>query len=181
MPIIDHAAEAPMQALLAVLTIVFVAACGDSGPPPLVDDQVRVRFPAGGVVDVLEIQAVDRLPLRKAELIAPDGQATSAAYLAVNPSPSVSSFQGSPNGPYAGDTLGVGNIAAGVPLPALTTAATQQRTALLAMVSFASIPLPDPIEYRRDWQNYRVRLSFGEAPGEAETREVTVPAPPAGG
>jgi hypothetical protein len=169
-----------MRGVATILMMVLCAACADGGLSPLAGDQVRVRFPAGSVVDVIEVDTVNRLPLRKVELIAADGQATPAAYLNVNPSPSVTSRQGLPNGPYAGDAFGVGNIAAGVPGPALTAGAPQQRVAFLAMISTASIPLPDPVEYRRDWRSYRVRLSFGDAPGEVETREVDAPEPPPG-
>ena len=63
-----------MQAVFAILTIVFLAACADGGLSPLPNDQVRIRFPAGGVVDVIEVDAVNRLPLRNAELVAPDGE-----------------------------------------------------------------------------------------------------------
>jgi len=63
----------------------------------------------------------------------------------------------------------------------LTGEAPQQRTVFLVIVSTASIPLPDPVEYRRDWRSYRVRLGFGDAPGEVETREVDAPEPPPGG
>jgi hypothetical protein len=170
-----------MQAILAILSILPFVACTDSRLPPLESDQVRVRFPAGGVVDVIEVDAVTRLPLRKAELIAPDGVATPASYLIVNPSPSVTSYEGLPIRPYPGYASGVGNIAEGVPLPALTGGAPQQRAEFLAMVSDASILLPDPVEYRRDWRSYRVRLSFGDPPGEVETREVNAPEPPPAG
>ena len=170
-----------MHRVLEILVIALLAACADGGSPPSAGDQTRVRFPAGGVVNVIEVHAVNRLPLRKVELIAPDGQVTPASYLNVNPSPGVTTSQGLPNGPYAGNALGVGNIAAGGPLPALTGGAPQQRTAFLAMVSSATIPLPDPVEYRRAWQSYRVRLSFGDPPGEIETQEVAAPAPPPGG
>jgi len=163
-----------MQAVFAILTIVLLAACADDGLSPLASDQVRVRFPAGSVVDVIEVDAVNRLPLRKAELVSP------ASYLNVNPSPSITSYQGMPNGPYAGDALGVGNIAPGMPLPAVTGGAPQQRATFLVIVSSASIPLPDPVEYRQDWRNYRIRLSFGDAPDEVETREVDAPEPPPG-
>jgi hypothetical protein len=44
-------------------------------------------------------------------------------------------------------------------------------------VSSASIRLPDPVAYRRDWQGYRIRLRFG-GPPQVETREVAAPAPP---
>ena len=83
-----------MRGVLTVLTIIVLAACADGGLPPLASDQIRVRFPAGGVVDVIEVDAVNRLPLRKAELIAADGQATPASYLNVNPSPGVTSTRG---------------------------------------------------------------------------------------
>ncbi|MBV8133756.1 MAG: hypothetical protein JO282_14770 [Alphaproteobacteria bacterium] len=170
-----------MRRVFAILTIVLLVACADEGLPPLAGDQVQVRFPAGGVVDVIEVDAVNRLPLRKAELIAPDGLATAASYLNVNSSPSVTSYPALPNRAYAGDTFGAGNIAAGVPLSALTGGAPQQRAAFFAMVSSASIPLPDPVEYRRDWQSYRIRLSFGDPPGEVQTQEVDAPQPPPGG
>ena len=168
-----------MQAVFAILTIVLLTACADEGLlSPLPSDQVRARFVPGRVVDVIEVDAVNRLPLRKAELVAPDGQATPASYLNVNPSPSVTSYEELPNDPYAG--LGVGNVAPSVPFPAVTGGAPQQRATLLAMIASASIPLPDPVEYRRDWRNYRIRLSFGDAPGGVETRELDAPAPPPG-
>ena len=169
-----------MHRLLEILVIALLAACTDDGSPPFAGDQTRVRFPAGGVVDVIEVDAVNRLPLRKAELIAPDGLTTPASYLNVNPAPGVTSSQGLPNGPYAGNALGVGNIAAGDPLPALIGGAPQQRTAFLAMVSDATIPLPDPVEYRRAWQSYRLRLTFGDPLGDVETKELDAPEPPPG-
>ena len=170
-----------MRGVVCVLTLFLLAACTDDGAAPLPSDQVRARFPPGGVVDVIEVDAVDRLPLRKAELIAPDGQATRASYLNVNPSPSITFDQAFPNGPYAGNAFGVGNLAAGVAPPALTGGATQQRVTFLTMVSTASIPLPDPVEYRRDWRGYRIQLSFGDPPGEVESRELAAPEPPPGG
>ena len=170
-----------MNGVLAILAFVLLAACADGGLAPLADDQIRVRFPSGGVVDVIEVDAINRLPLRKAELVFPDGQVTPASYLNVNPSPSVTSYQGMFNGPYGDDALGVGNIAPGMPLQAVTGGAPQQRATLLLIVSSASISLPDPVKYRRDWRNYRIRLSFGDAPDDVETREVDAPAPPPGG
>ena len=163
--------------ITAVGLFVLLTACADGGLSPLPSDQVRVRFPAGGVVDVIEVDAVNRLPLRKAELVAPDGQATPASYLNVNPSPSITSYEELPNDPYAG--LRVGNVAPSVSLPAVTGGAPQQRATLLAVISSASIPLPDPVEYRRDWRNYRIRLSFGDAP-PVETRDIAAPEPPPG-
>ena len=51
---------------------------------------------------------------------------------------------------------------------------------LLAMVSRADIPLPDPVAYRRDWRNWRIRLGFGTPPEELQTFEIPAPEPPPG-
>jgi hypothetical protein len=162
-----------MRGIVFLLTVIVLAACAESGLPPLATDQIRVRFPPGGVVDVIEVDAVDRLPLRQAELVAPDGQTTPASYLNVNGSPGVAFNQEFVNNPYAGNAFGT------IP-PGLTPGAPQQRVAVLAMVSTASIPLPDPVEYRRDWRGYRIRLGFGDPPGAVQTRELPAPEPPPG-
>ena len=93
-----------MRAAPFLLTLALVAACApESGLPPLPTDQVRARFPPGGVVNSIEIDAIDRLPLRTAELVSPDGQATPASYLHVNPSPSVAFYQRRIDTPYEGN------------------------------------------------------------------------------
>jgi hypothetical protein len=159
-----------------MLTLTFVAACApESGLAPLPSDQVRARFPPGGVVNSIEIDAIDRLPLRTAELVAPDGQATPASYLHVSASPSVTFYQRQIDTPYEGNFSGIGNVA---PVPAVVSGAPQGDAQLLAMVSTASIPLPDEIEYRRDWRSYRIFLSFGDVAGEVERRVLPAPEPP---
>ena len=168
-----------MRTAAFVLTLAFVAACApESGLPPLPADQVRARFPPGGVVNSIEIDAVDRLPLRTAELVSPDGQATPASYLHVNPSPSVTFYQRRIDTPFEGNFFGFGNVA---PVPSLVSGAPQGDAQLLAMVSTASIPVPDEIEYRRDWRSYRIFLSFGDLAGEVERRVLPAPEPPTKG
>jgi hypothetical protein len=165
-----------MRAAAFMLTLALVAACApESGLAPLPADQVRARFPPGGVVNSIEIDAIDRLPLRTAELVAPDGQATPASYLHVGASPSVTFYQRQIDTPYEGNLFGIGNVA---PVPAVVTGAPQGDAQLLAMVSTASIPLPDEIEYRRDWRSYRIFLSFGDLAGEVERRVLPAPEPP---
>jgi hypothetical protein len=159
-----------------MLTLALLAACApESGLAPLPSDQVRARFPPGGVVNSIEIDAIDRLPLRTAELVAPDGQATPASYLHVSASPSVAFYQRQIDTPYEGNISGIGNLA---PVPAVVSGAPQGNAQLLAMVSTASIPLPDEIEYRRDWRSYRIFLSFGDLAGEVERRVLPAPEPP---
>ena len=169
-----------MRAALFLLPLALTAACAgaESGLAPLPTDQVRARFPPGGVINAIEIDAVDRLPLRSAELIAPDGEATPASYLHVDPSPSVTFNQRFVDSPYAGNSFGVGNVTSGAPFPADLSGAPQGNARLLAMVSTASIPLPDEIAYRRDWRSYRIFLSFGDLAGEVQRRVLPAPEPP---
>jgi hypothetical protein len=161
--------------------LVVAAGCGDSGLPPLPTDQVSARFPSGGVVDAIEIDAVDRLPLRSAELIAPDGEATPASYLHVVSSPGVTFYQRFFGSPYASNSFEAGNNGSKTPFPPDIIGAPQGSAQLLAMVSTASIPLPDEVAYRRDWRSYRIFLSFGDLPGEVERRVLAAPEPPPGG
>src|SRR5260370_5593674 len=170
-----------MRIVACGLTVAFLGACGGGGLAPLATDQVHARFPPGGVVDVIEIDAVDRLPLRGADLLAPDGRVTPASSLNSNPAPVITFNQDFSNSPYAGSALGVPNIGSGALLPAGVPGAPQSAGELLAMVSTTSIPLPDPVEYRRAWRSYRIQLRFGDPPGEADKREIPAPEPPPGG
>jgi hypothetical protein len=168
-----------MRIAAAFLMTALLTACGpETGLTPLPMDQVRARFPPGKVVNVIEVDAVDRLPLRTAELVAPDGEATPAFYLYVNPSPNVTYYQRFPSSPYGDSTFGIGDLAAGVPFPADLAGAPQGNQKLLAMVSTASIRLPDEVAYRRDWRSYRIFLSFGDLAGEVARRVITAPEPP---
>jgi hypothetical protein len=165
-----------MRAAGFLLMLALVSACdSEGGLTPLPTDEVRARFPPGGVVNSIEIDAIDRLPLRTAELVSPDGQATPASYLHVNASPSVTFYQREIETPYEGNISGIHGAA---PVPGVVTGAPQGDAQLLAMVSTASIPLPDEIEYRRDWRSYRIFLSFGDLAGEVERRVLPAPEPP---
>ena len=168
------------RSLPSILLFTLLAACGDSGLAPVPSDQIRASFPPGGVVDVIEVDTVNHLPLRSAALIAPDGQVTQTSYLAVNPSPSATSYLALPTSPYAAIATGVGNLTTGL-TPTVSTGSPQQQVTLQTVVSTASLPLPDPVDYRREWRDYRIRLDFGIPPGETETRDVPAPEPPPGG
>jgi hypothetical protein len=170
-----------MRIAAGFLIIGLGGACAERGFQALPNDQVRAYFPAGGIVNAIEIDATNRLPLRSAELVAPDGQATPASYLHVNADPSVTYYQRYFNAPYVGNAVGIGGIASGNPLATdIGNGAPQSSVRLLAMVSTASIPLPDDIAYRRDWRSYRIFLSFGDASAEAERKVLPAPEPPPG-
>lgn len=166
-----------MRVVTSLSALALLAACSvETGLSPLPTDQVRARFPAGGIVDAIEVDAVDRLPLRSAELIAPDGEATPASYLHVDPSPGVTFNQRFVDSSYLNNPIGT--LAPSAPFAADIGGAPQSSAKLLAMVSTASIPLPDEVAYRRDWRGYRIFLSFGDLSGEVERRVLPAPEPP---
>jgi hypothetical protein len=163
--------------IIACLVAALLAACAGSGPTPSPNDQIRAVFPSGGIADRIEVTAVDRLALRGAELVAPDGRVTPALSINVNPTPTTGFSQGAWAAPITSANYGVSSIGSNALTPNVVGAAPQSQTTLLAMVSTASIQLPDPIAYRRDWQEYRIRLRLGDPP-QNETREIAAPPPP---
>ena len=158
-------------AILALLT-----GCGGGGPAPLPTGRITAYFPAGGVADTIVIDVVDRLALRRAELVAPDGQTTAATSIAARPA-SDSAALALPTGAYASGGAALGAVVGNPPNTGAVGAAVQTQSRLLTTVSTAAIGLPDPIAYRRAWQQYRIRLRLGDPPG-AETREIVGPEPP---
>ena len=153
---------------------------GSPGPigPPGLSAQLRAGFPLGGVADTIVIDAIERLALRAAELVAPDGRATPASNIDVTASPRIAAGQWAAGDPWRGALSGSGAAAALTMGHAAAGAALYSQQQLLATVSSAEIALPDPVAYRRDWARYRIRLVFGTPPSEVETREIAAPEPP---
>ena len=170
------------RVLLALLPLLSIAACAGGGPPagPLGPTEgLRAGFPKRGVADTIAIDAIERLPLRAAVLVAPDGTAIMASNIDVADSPRFATGQWTAGDPWRNALSGGGPVALTMQHPE-TGAALQGQQQLLANVSTAEIALPDPVAYRRDWRNYRIRLTFGTPPGEVETREIAAPEPPPG-
>jgi hypothetical protein len=167
--------------ILSLPPLVILGACaaGDSAPsPPGASAELQVGFPSGGLADTITINVIDRLPLRAAELVAPDGGTAPADWINVDANPRVAAGQWVAGNPWE-TTLAGSSPAAALTTPnAEVNAALRSQVQLLATVSQAEIPLPDPIAYRRNWANYRVRLTFGMPPGEIEAREIPAPEPP---
>jgi hypothetical protein len=156
----------------------LLAACADGGPASVPTNQITASFPPGGVANQIEVMAVDRLALREAELVAPDGHATPAWSVTANPARTETISQQFASGVGSGPGYGLNNVGSNALTPNIVGAATTTQTTLLAIVSTASIQIPDPTAYRQNWQHYRIRLTLGTAP-EVETREIAAPAPPA--
>ena len=166
--------------LYVPLLLLAVAGCGgDAAPPPgppASDAQVRVGF--GGLVDTIEVAAIERLPLRAAELVAPDGSAIASGPITVDSSPRFATGQWAVSNAWKDPVTGDNALAALNLRQPQAGAALQGQEQILAMVSNTQILLSDPVAYRRDWANYRVRLTFGTPPGAIETQELPAPAPP---
>jgi hypothetical protein len=159
------------RALLPILAL--LGGCAGGGPTPLPIGSIHAYFATGGVADTIEIDALDRLALRGAELVAPDGHTTAAATIAARPAPS----SGTPLALPSGGLLGIAPTSAQATAPEAVGVGVQTRSRLLATLSNATIALPDPVAYRRDWRHYRIRLRFGDPP-DLDNREILAPAPP---
>ncbi len=166
----------------ALLLLLLIGACEDGGgPPPAPVADIHAGFPHGAVVDAIQVDAVDRLPLRTAELVAPDGSAAPASSIDVVRDPRSNVGQNAAEGAWRDAVTGDSSIAALTMPNVQAGAALRSQTLLLAIVSSATIPLPDPVAYRRDWARYRIRVTFGTPPDQLETREIAAPEPPPAG
>lgn len=165
------------RCLMILPSLLLLAACiGGPPPAPLPQQSVRASFPPHGIANVIRIEAVDSLPLRSAELVAPDGTATKAQWLDVSANPQTIGGQRALSDPWRTGVLSANGIN---PLPSgPVDTAYRSETQLFLTISTAEIALPDPVVYQRDWQQYRIRLGFGAPGGQIDTREIAAPAPP---
>lgn len=170
-----------MRAAVLSLSLFVLAACGTAGLPPLPVDRVSASFPPPslvntGPVNVIIVDALARLPLRRAELVAPDGRTTPAGAIDVNPAPGFTTYQAPAAHPYGSAFAGFGPSEELLPVP--VGAAPEIESRLLEMHSTASIAVPDPLAYARDWRRYRIRLFFGTPPAPLDSEAIPAPAPP---
>jgi hypothetical protein len=173
----DICGEDAMRRVVPALVLLLTAGCAGGGaPPPETVAQLHVGF--GGLTDTIDISAVDRLALHTAALVAPDGTETASSEINVVGSPRLSGGQSIVGDPWQNALSANGSAARLVTQQAVAGAALRSEEQLMATVSTAQITLPDPVAYRRDWQHYKIRLTFGTPPGEVETRELAAPALP---
>lgn len=168
--------------LLLLPPLGLLAGCAAAPPlppasPTAASAEVRAWFPPHGLADAIEIDTVYRLPLAAAVLVAPDGGETPANYVNAVAEPSNIGGQWAASHTWQNAVTGSNSFAA-VNETAQTGPALRAETALLAVASTADLPLPDAVAYRRDWQHYRIRLTFGTVPAEHQTEEIAAPAPP---
>jgi hypothetical protein len=141
---------------VAAVLLLLIAGCGEGTVPPGGGPVERITVAFGPLTDVIVVTALDRLPLRSAVLVDPDGERIAAYSLdvssspAIAPSPAQQALMQTPGMPY-------------------------QVTRVDSMVATALIQLPDPTRYAKSWQQWHVELQLGD-PGSGE-RDLTFPAP----
>lgn len=165
--------------LALCLPLLLLAACGGGGLSPLPADRLTTSFPPHGLANTIAVDALARQPLRRAELVTPDGRTLASGTIDIAPAPDAIAYQALASRPYGGSLAGLGPPESVVP-PA-PGAAPQTESRLLEMHSTAAIRLPDPLAYARDWRRYRIRLVFGTPPAAVESRVIPAPAPPPAG
>lgn len=145
-----------MRAWPLVLLLVL-AGCGGHGggvPPGIPPQSLTAGFKPRGLADVIVVHALDWRPLRRADLVAPDGTHTPAYSLNVIPSP----------------------VDRGSLMQQITPGSPRPVTQTGIMDSTALIRLPDPVVYAKEWRFFHIDVVLGD-PG-AGGIEVTLPAPP---
>lgn len=160
-----------------------LAACADRPATPptpsltvgFADENTAARMGS----PVIDIKAANPQPLVTAELVSAGGTVIAAAPGQLEPQvpagypvfgPSIGVFGGS-----WGSSSG-GGVGIGVPLGGYGSATVPPGDLVR---SRALILVPDMAAYRRNWENYTVRVKFGSAGGGTTTADL--PAPPPGG
>lgn len=156
----------PAMRRLSAIFALLAAGCGSAAsvPPEPASDAIAARFPPGGAQDVIEVTMRDRVGARAATLVAPGGAETPAYRLSVQPA------RASPRA--------YGAIPAATPGGFTVPGSPSVSAVDDAILTTAWLRVPDLIDYRRNWQAYRIRLELGS--GAAARRAVTVRAPPPG-
>jgi hypothetical protein len=163
------------EARAALLLVLGLAGC--AAPPERRSDvpdfgEVKALFALGQDVQVINVRALDRLPISAAVLVLPGGDRIPAYSIDQQKNPSLSDHTrlGAP----AGDAFGIG---AGVPLLA-GPGMPESTTVLIGQIaSTALIRVPDMGEYREAWPQAKIEIHMGFPP---EERVEFLPAPQPG-
>ena len=154
-----------MRKLLGALLVVSGCSAGaPSGP------STHAEFIPNG--NFIAVVVNDPRPVHSVQLISPDGTVIDARTIntertvapAYSPGPSLGLGVGGFNG--SGSSGFGSGVGIGLPLGASQPPTTES-------VSTATISLPDPAGYRRDWQRYRIEVEIGAPPSI-----LTLSAPP---
>jgi hypothetical protein len=156
-----------MRKLLGVLLVVSACSAGSPNGPP-----THAEFVPNG--NLIEVVVNDPRPVHSVQLISPDGKVIEAKTIntertiapAYSPGPSLGLGVGGFNG--SGSSGFGSGVGIGLPLGGSQPTTSES-------VSTATISLPDPAGYRREWQRYRIEVQIGAPPS---TLTLNAPPPP---
>jgi hypothetical protein len=160
----------PMALLLAAL-----AACSRAPPREPQRPSVTASVVGEAAAPVIEIVAINRLPLTSAELVDAAGATTPAARIERETLPTTTvERQGIGVGVSGGSSQGIEGVT--IELPLFGSARRPPPSPGLVR-SRARLPIVDGDAYALNWERSIVRLRFGAAPGETSLAEVPAPDP----
>ena len=174
---------------LVISFVVALAACasGNEQPAAPAPGSITARFPPDGARDIIQVTVLGRLPARAVELIGPNGlvapaytldseqaSRTDSTYRNWGSRPSIVGGFGS--GGFRGGGFDSSGYGTGMSLtfPIVILGAPSTTTTMDDTVTNAFVRIPDVIDYRLNWQAYRIRLELGTAP---DLRVITIDAP----
>ena len=151
-----------------------LAACAAPEPP-------RPTMGAGfdPAAATIQIAVRDKLPLRAATLVLPDGHEVAAHEITVSPPPKSRERSERPGvgvGATGGSSSGV-DTAVFIDLPISLDFLRRKPPPSTLTESRARIPVGDGAIYRRDWAASHLKLKLGDPPGEVREIELPAPAP----
>ena len=149
----------------AVAVLLLLGGCGDEffGGEPVAGPQpgtITAAFQPGGLANVIVVTATDRVPLRSAVLVGPEGERQPAYSIDVAP-----------------NLVRSTSITADPVLQ--TRGGLPSTTRIDIMRSTALIQLPDPVRYANTWRRCRVELRLGDPGAGEHDAMLAAPAPPA--
>ncbi|HEX2116510.1 MAG TPA: hypothetical protein VHM01_19050 [Alphaproteobacteria bacterium] len=166
--------------LILLTALALLSACAErTGPPPtpsltvgFADESTAARLGS----PVIEIKAANPQPLVTAELVSAGGNVIAAAPGQLEPQMPAGYPFGTSIGIFGGSwgSSSGGGIGVGVPLGGYGSATVPQGELVR---SRALILVPDMASYRRNWENSKVRVKFGNAAGDTSVAEIPAPAP----
>jgi hypothetical protein len=171
MPVSTRISASTTRALLLALGL-GLAAC--SAPPERRSDvpdygEVKVLFALGQDVQVINIRALDRLPLTAAVLVLPSGERVPAYSIEQVNNPSFTN-----NVTLGGQSNDIAAIGAGAPMLA-GPGMPEHTTKLIGQIaSVGLIRVPDLASYRQEWQAAKIEIHLGLTP---DARVEVLPAP----
>ena len=159
----------------AVLVLLVLAGC--AAPPERASDvpefgQVKVLFALGQDVQVINVRALDRLPITGATLILPSGERVPAYSIDQVNNPSFTNQM-----TLGGPQNAVFPIGAAPPTLAGPSVVPRKTVMIGQIASVGLIRVPDLAVYREVWQQSKVEVHMGTAPDD---RVEVHPAPQPG-